>query len=206
MIRAYWAERLAVRRMAPLVILLTAAAQAGRRSTLAGFAVDALLAFLVAAEFRVWDDLADRRRDAISHPERVLVRAKVMQPVVVLGGVLACTAFSVIGFRTASRQPLVVLVLLHAAISVCYAARDARTLATDQVLLARYPAFVFIISSASGAVPGFPVGLAMAATFLALSIYEGLHDSSSPIAGRPAVLAGESCLLVATLVALGGQL
>ena len=206
MIRAYCSERLAVRRMAPLVILLTAAAQTGRRSTLGGFAVDASLAFLLSAEFRVWDDLADRRRDAISHPERLLVRATAIEPILLLGAFLGCAAFSLIGLRSSSWQPLIVLLLLHAAVAACYRVRDARTLAMDQVLLARYPVFVFIISSAGGAVPGFSLGLAMAAAFLALSIYEGLHDSSSPIAKSPVVLAVESCLLVATMVALGGQL
>ena len=206
MIRAYCSERLPVRRMAPLVLLLTAAAQTGRRSTPAGFAVDALLASLLAAEFRVWDDLADRRRDAISHPERALVRTKTIQPAIVLGAVLGCAALSLMAFRPVSRLPLIILVLLHAAVAVCYRARDARTLATDQVLLARYPAFVFIISRSSGAAPGFSLSLAMTAAFLALSIYEGLHDRTSPIAGRPAVLACESCLFVAAVVALGGQL
>ena len=100
MIRAYWSERLPVRKMAPLVLLLTAAARAGRPAT-DGLVADVVLAFLLSAQFRVWDDLADRRRDAIAHPDRVLVRAPSVWPVELLCAVLGITAAIVVSLRGA---------------------------------------------------------------------------------------------------------
>lgn len=205
MIRAYWSERLPVRKMAPLVLLLTAAARAGRPAT-DGLVADVVLAFLLSAQFRVWDDLADRRRDAIAHPDRVLVRAPSVWPVELLCAVLGVTAAIVVSLRGASAVPRVALILLNLAVVLCYAIRGARSLATDHALLTRYAAFVFVISRSGGPVRAWPLALSMAAVFLAMSIYEGLHDRTSPLARKPIVLAGESCLLVGTLAALGGQL
>jgi 4-hydroxybenzoate polyprenyltransferase len=206
MIRAYCAERLTIARMAPLVLLLTAAAQAGRASTIPTLAGDALVAFLLAAHFRVWDDLADRGHDALSNPDRVLVRASTTTPIRVLCAGLGVAGATVIAPRSASPVALVALVLLEATVGLCYAARSNRSLLSEQVLLARYAGFVFIISTSSGQASAFPLALAMAAVFLTMSVYEGLHDRTSSIAGRPLVLAGESVLLVVTLVMLGGQL
>jgi 4-hydroxybenzoate polyprenyltransferase len=206
MIRAYCGERLTAERMAPLVLLLTTAAQAGRSMTLIGLGMDALMASLLSAQFRVWDDLADRDRDARSHPNRVLVRMTDPWPVKALCALLGVIGVAVIALRTSSVLPLVLLILLNAAVALCYATRGERNLASDQLLLARYAAFVLIISKSAGQARAFTLTLSMAAVFLALSIYEGLHDRTSPIARRPVVLTGESILLVGTLAVLGGHL
>ena len=206
MIRSYWSERLPARRMAPLVILLAGASQADRPWTIVGLAVDGLLAFLLAAQFRVWDDLADRDYDAVVHPDRVLARSSGVRSVAALCVALGTAGATVVALRATPPRALVVLILLNAAVALCYAVRRARSLVSDHVLLARYAAFVFIISSSSGPARASSLGLAMAAVFLALSLYEGLHDCTSPIARRPMFLACESFLLVVTLVALGGPL
>jgi 4-hydroxybenzoate polyprenyltransferase len=150
MIREYCAERLTAERMAPLVLLLTTAAQAGRSMTLIGLGMDALMASLLSAQFRVWDDLADRDRDARSHPNRVLVRMTDPWPVKALCALLGVIAAAVIALRTSSVLPLVLLILLNAAVALCYATRGERGLASDQLLLARYAAFVLIISKSAG--------------------------------------------------------
>jgi len=204
MIGAYWSERLPARRMGPLVLLLTAAARAGR-STMTGVVGDAILAFLLSAQFRVWDDLADRGHDAIAHPDRVLVRASAW-PVVGLCVLLGIAATVGVARRPVTAIPLTALILLNLAVALCYRARGSRSLTTDHLLLARYAGFVFVIAISAGQVRAWPLTLSMAAVFLAMSIYEGLHDRTSPLARRPMVLAGESCLLVGTLAVLGGQL
>src|SRR5262249_22471994 len=142
MIRAYCAERLPLGRMAPLVLLLTAASQAGRVSTIPTLAVDALVALLLATHFRIWDDLADRGHDALSNSDRVLVRAATTAPIRVLCVGLGVAGATVIATRSASPVALLALVLLEAAVGLCYAARGKRSLLSEQLLLARYAGLV----------------------------------------------------------------
>jgi hypothetical protein len=80
MLLAYRRERLPVRLIAPLSAgLALASAPAARAFTGLTLLQDAGLMALMLAQFRLWDDLADRARDADAHPDRVLVRAAIAQ-------------------------------------------------------------------------------------------------------------------------------
>lgn len=87
-LRAWLRERVPVSRFGPLALFLTLL---GGSPSLDRAAMIALAAALIVT-FRLRDDLADRKRDAIEQPERTLVRARSTRPfaiAVVIGLALA---------------------------------------------------------------------------------------------------------------------
>jgi 4-hydroxybenzoate polyprenyltransferase len=186
-------------------VLLAIAARAGRATDVVTFPVDIVLALLLFVQFRILDDLADRSRDARLHPERALVRATSVRSIVFLGLVLASATMAILLFRHdpgPSSAYLILIILL----STWYVLRRERTLLGDHLLLAKYPAFVWIIATSRvgpAAVSHVAtLSLSMLAVYLAACVYESLHDDRSPARERPALIAGEGVLLVATLAAL----
>ena len=89
LLRRYRAERLPWTMTSIVPLLLAVCAQAGARSNPTTFLVDVLLASLLFAQFRIFDDLSDRPRDARIHPERVLARTHTVRPIVIAGLSLA---------------------------------------------------------------------------------------------------------------------
>jgi len=199
-------------------LLLAVCAQAGARSNPTTFVVDVLLASLLFAQFRIFDDLADRPRDARIHPERVLARTHTVRPIVIAGLSLAAATLGILLLRTAVRldsasaaRPSAIgaYLALIALLSSWYSLRGERTLVGDHLLLTKYPAFVWIVSTsrvtlpAPGRAPATPqLALSMVAVYLAACVYEALHDDRSPATARPALLVGEGLLLAVTLAAL----
>jgi len=199
-------------------LLLAVCAQAGARSNPTTFVVDVLLASLLFAQFRIFDDLADRPRDARIHPERVLARTHTVRPIVIAGLSLAAATLGILLLRTAVRldsasaaRPSAIgaYLALIALLSSWYSLRGERTLVGDHLLLTKYPAFVWIVATSRVTLP--PPGrepataqlvLSMVAAYLAACVYEALHDDRSPATARSALLVGEGLLLAITLAAL----
>jgi hypothetical protein len=175
MLRAYASERLPLRRFVPIACALAIAAGGDR--TVWQLAADATFALSLVLQFRIWDDIEDRMRDAIDYPLRVLVRAASVRPfeiaVVALGVVNAAYA--------ASRSPraLALFVAVNATFAVWYRRRTTRTAAGVQLLLAKYPAFVATIAMTRTV--DHPVGLSISlvAVYAAAWVYEMWHDPSS---------------------------
>ncbi|MFO7562157.1 MAG: hypothetical protein R6X02_05910 [Enhygromyxa sp.] len=90
-LRAYRRERLPLRRFGPLALAIGHLGAAPGPESLPRTA----LALLMIASFRVRDDLADRERDAVAHPKRVLVRARSTRPFAV--AVVAGTTLAFVG-------------------------------------------------------------------------------------------------------------
>ena len=216
LLRRYRAERLPLGLLATVAPLLAVAARVGDGAP--GFSMllsDVTLALLLFTQFRILDDVADRRHDARVHPERVLVRAASVAPIAAAGLVLAAGTITLLVVR-ASRagrpvvitgaivQPIGVFLLIIAALWTWYSARRGRTLGGDHLLLAKYPAFVWIIAASRGGAAPFSgrLALSMLATYLAACVYEALHDQDSPATARPALVAAESVALALTLAAL----
>lgn len=93
-LRAWLRERLSLARFGPAALFLVLIGGAPDFSRVPSVG----LALLLIAVFRLRDDLADRRRDAIEHPERVLVQARSTRPfaiAVVVGLALASVGVAV---------------------------------------------------------------------------------------------------------------
>ena len=139
-------------------------------------------ALLLVLQFRLWDDLADRRTDRVRHPDRVTARAASIAPLGWLCLALATANALVAAGSTAPRLSLGVLVALHLMMGAWYLLRRARTALGDHILLSKYPAFVCVLSG--GRLLESPVlvlGTALV-IYVAACVYEAAHDPVSPLA------------------------
>lgn len=177
---AYWRERFRPRLFLPAALAITAAGRAGASSDGSAWPADVVCTLLLLAQFRLWDDLADRDRDRATHPSRVLVRASQLEPFVA-----TCLALTVANLAlrawlggNAAAQALVALDLAAAA---WYSWRPARrTALTDLVLLTKYPAFVLLLAAGSHA-PIPLVAVSAAAIYGLACGLEIWHDASGPL-------------------------
>ena len=181
MILAYLRERFPASFFGPLALVLAAGAIGTSAGLLELLAATVGAAFLLA-QFRIWDDLADRRRDLIAHPHRVLVTAKDHSPLLGLGMGLLAVNVALATQREATFVSVFVLAALHVALGGHYLLREDRTILGDQLLLAKYPAFVFILAGDRLLASPVSVTLAAAAVYAAASAYDAWHDPVSPLA------------------------
>lgn len=180
MIGPYLAERFSVRLFVPLALVIGAAASGGTLDA-TSFALDATVALLLIAQFRSWDDLADRTRDAVSHPERVLVRATSTAPLVAFSGALAILNICLAVQRDASGIAVSVLAALIGTLGAWYSWRSGRTAVGDHLLLSKYPAMVVIVAGDRVLNASGPVLAAALAIYLGVCAYEVWHDPASPL-------------------------
>jgi 4-hydroxybenzoate polyprenyltransferase len=198
--RQYCRQRLFTIRMALVSVVIAAASQLAAPSW-RSLSIDSLLGFVLIALFRMWDDLADRSRDADAHPERPTVRAAMLSPFIVTCVLLAVCAFAILALRHAAPAAVVGFSALIVLTALWYSHRGPRSLAGDHLLLAKYPMFVWIVTLSRGAAPSSSLCLALAAVFLAACVYETVHDRTSPGAAHPGLLTCEALALAATLIA-----
>lgn len=164
---AYLATRILTLRILALWLLVGTATVlvTGLREASAGDLAGAvLIAGALIAQLRLWDDLADRARDRLRTPDRVLVRtrhAASFAALVLAAGVLAGAWFLLHG----SVRSLSVYLAMVGALGLAYhspagmaLARPART----SLLLIKYPIIVLVVvaSVRSGPLPWWPaIGL-----------------------------------------------
>lgn len=177
MLRAYAAERLPLRLVVPTGVALAVAA-VGQRTPI-DLALDIALALGLFVQFRMWDDLEDRARDAIAHPSRVLVCAPSVYPV--QSAAILLTFANVVLLAMRGLAPLAIYTGTAAMLATLYRSRRTRTAAGDLILLSKYPAFVAML--ASGRRIDRPVALlvSLALVYVAACLYEVWHDSTSPL-------------------------
>jgi 4-hydroxybenzoate polyprenyltransferase len=200
MLAAYLRERLPVRLLLPASVgLALVAVGVETPATLSAVVVTA---GLLVAQFRIWDDLADRNRDRIDHPERVLVNADSVTPVRIACAGLAAANFGWVFARDGFGASLALLIALNGGAAVWYARRGVRTTAADHLLLTKYAAIVAIVAGTRLAVDPARTLLAMVSAYLAACVYEAWHDRTSPASTPRLLLASEAILLVISLAAL----
>jgi hypothetical protein len=177
---AYWRERLPIRTFGPVAAAIACPTQlAGFRGT-GALAIDTALAWLLLAQFRLWDDLVDREADRKRHPNRVLARTAHVGRYVLL--CLTLTIVNVLALRSRERPEisLPLLAALTLALAVAYT-EASRSPALDLIRLAKYPVFVLVVaaSQAGGATAASYV-MAIAAFVVAVT-YEIWHDPETPL-------------------------
>lgn len=201
MLREYCAERLPVKLVVPVASALAMAARSASAATWLQTGAAAAAAAALFVQFRVWDDLEDIPRDSLAHPDRVAVRAATTAPIVASAVLLNLFVLTFL-FAAAHRLSVACLAATVGGFVLYYRARRGRSLAGDHVLLLKYPAFVVVLATAYPPVQPPRLLLAAGSAFLAACVYEGLHDPTSPSAGRPSLLVVEAVLLAAALFAL----
>jgi hypothetical protein len=180
MLIAFLRERFHLRLYAPLALAIAAGAWTPA-GTWTSYALDAGFALLLLAQFRIWDDLADRSVDAIAHPGRVLVRATSVTQVIAFCGALAVLNICLAVARDGSGIAVAVLAALDAVLGTWYLARTSRSAAGEHLLLAKYPAMVVIVAGAR--LFDVPVQVLATASVLYLTVcaYEVWHDPAGPL-------------------------
>lgn len=144
---------------------------------------------------RLWDDLEDRDRDQVEHPERVLVRAQALGPFRAAAALALAMALAGT-LLTPGSFDLLVLMGLLAGLGASYRAKAQRSRSGPWLLLLKYPLLVLALR---GVLDG-KGGAAMAVLYGAASLDEasegwafGPLRSSGP---RRAALLGICVLLM----------
>jgi 4-hydroxybenzoate polyprenyltransferase len=183
LIAAYARERLTSRAVNALVLALAGVAmllETQRASTMS-FAFALVPTWLFVMAFRVWDDLADRAHDRLTHPARVIVRSAATTPFVILDVSLFAAAIALL-----PRNGLAVRVMLVAATMAMAAmvylrrsADESARLRASYAVLAKYPLI------ACAVVPGPLFSLAalwprrvlvLAGAYAAIAVFETVDD------------------------------
>jgi hypothetical protein len=177
-VSGYWRERFPLWLFVPVAGAL--AAVAPDRGATRAWLLDSLFALSLLAQFRLWDDLADRAADAQLHPSRVLVRACDVSNYEVLCTALGLTNLLVASLRGPDFTSLGVLIALDAAFGTWYACREAHTPWGDLLLLSKYPMFVLIVAAGpardlAALVPD------LLTVYIAACVFEVVHDPRSPL-------------------------
>jgi hypothetical protein len=175
----YWAERLRPQVTMPLAASIAFAATAGSRFDIARWAVDAALAMFFIAQFRLWDDLADRAADRVAHPDRVLVRTA-HEPFVAMCAGLAIANIAGTGLLRGVWSAVTLLAVNILAWTYYARRTEARTAARDLALLAKYPTFVCVLA-AGGSSSLLYVLPAAGAIYVLVVAFEIRDDASGPL-------------------------
>ena len=180
MVTAYLRERFDLRLFAPLAVAIAIGAS-GAQPGWATVAVDSGFALLLLAQFRLWDDLADRSRDAVEHPDRVLVRAREITPAIAFCGALAVLNICLAVWRAG--MSVAILAPLNLALGAWYLAAGSKDPACVRaspayvpVLLTKYPAFVLVVAGARLAETPVSILAGAAVLYVVVCAYEAWHD------------------------------
>ena len=137
---------------------------------------------LLLLQFRLWDDLEDRDRDRVAHPERLLVRHSPTPFWRVLAG-LALANLALVGLLSITAAAGLALLDL-----ACWAAyRKIRARVSDptwrfRLLPDKYPAFVWITAATVGTPATGRLFPGLLFMWACACSYEALHDR--PAASR----------------------
>ena len=181
-VRAYLAERFPPALFGPALAGLTAAAAwTAAEPSPAATARTLVLAALLVAQFRLWDDLEDIDRDRIVSPGRVLVRAPATPFRRLMALLIAAAALLCV------ERPPALLALLALETGFWVAYRYVRPSVPDEtwrygLLLLKYPLFVVVLSLAAGDAVTRRLSLAAAVAYACALAYELWH--TRPVGAR----------------------
>lgn len=180
LVAGYLAERARPTVFVPLALLIAEtawlAAPGGDR-TAVSFGMCAIQALFSVLALRIWDDLQDRTRDTVRHPDRVTVRARRVAPLVALGVVLAVGAVLSLRSATVPVARVAIVVVVVVGLVAWYKARPAEpTRLSSVVLLAKYPALAIALAPGLGDLAPVRAGIAAGTLYIIAVAYEYLED------------------------------
>ncbi len=181
----YWTERFAPGLFVPAAAGIALAAQAGSGVSGRSWTIASLLALLLLAQFRLWDDLADRERDRDAHPDRLLVRTTRIGPFIATCAGLALVNVILLAAWRGAFAAAGLLILDVAALAYYTWRPGHRTAVSDLLLLAKYPMFVVLLASPATR-PLAHVAVAAVAIYAAACAFEIRHDASSGLSSSVA--------------------
>ena len=175
----YAHERLVRGSVLAAALLVTAGAQVGRGSTSAATALaDVVLSFCFVISFRIWDDVMDRERDRVRHPERVVVRTRSIGSLSLAASCIALAGAGAL-MRLHGAASVLLLIALSGVLATWYALRGVRSAAGDRLLLFKYPVFTLALIVPASLTPR--AATSALGVYLAACAYEWRHDRESPV-------------------------
>ncbi len=177
---AWWAERLPLLAFGGLASFVAVAGLVGADDPATGFLAAAGAAFILIAHFRLLDDLADRARDRVEHPSRVMPRAASVGPFrVLLALTFVCSGLT-LGAIGRAWGPVGSFMLLHGALAGWYRLRPRPPQARDglsaHIVLLKYAGIVYIVGAAAGVGLGVDRVLVLMLVYLTFALFEIHHD------------------------------
>ena len=181
LIYAYWRERYPVSVFLPFAILIAAAgiAAEGSLPTVRDAMIGCVLAYTLVLVFRIVDDLADLSSDRLRHPDRVLVQASSVTPIIVLALVLAVGDTLLMLRQPHSGARVAVFFAISLFLGLWYHVRArfcAGPLVSAHVVLIKYPIISLLTCVSWDKLSQHTALPAFGAIYLSLCIYEQVHD------------------------------
>jgi hypothetical protein len=184
LIYAYWRERYPVSIFLPFAILIAVAGTAAQGSlpTVRDAMTGCVIAYTLVLVFRIADDLADLRSDRLHHPTRVLAqvsRASSVTPIIVLALAITVGDIVLILFQPSSGARLAVFAATSLCLGLWYLVRSrlrAGPLASAHIVLLKYPVISLLTCASLDRLTLHTALPSFATIYLALCIYEQLHD------------------------------
>ena len=155
---------------------------AGTGPTLRSTSVALGLTVTLLLQFRLWDDLEDRERDRVSHPDRVLVRSD-PSPFRFFCRVLTVVNLLLVA-ATGSLTAAGALVSLDLFFWLAYGQLRGRLSDRSwrfQILLLKYPVFVALVAATFGPLPSWRLFAASGAIYICACAHESLHGRQLPL-------------------------
>jgi len=181
LIYAYWRERYPVSVFLPFSILIAAAGAVAEGSL--PNARDALtgcvLAYTLVLIFRISDDLADLSSDRLRHPDRVLVQASSVTPIIVFALLIAAGDILLVLSQPHSGARIAVFFALSLFLGIWYHWRarfHAGPLLSAHVVLIKYPVISLLTCAHWDKLSQHTALPAFGTIYLGLCIYEQIHD------------------------------
>ena len=182
LVAGYLAERARPTLFVPLAFLVAGTAwliAPGATLNALSFTICGAQALLFIFAFRIWDDLQDRRRDAMRDPDRVVVRAHSIAPLVWFAAALAAVGVTTLLETAVPLRRVGILGAVVLGLLVWYHARPAESSRLgSMVLLAKYPALAVILAPSLGEISPARAAISAGALYAIACTYEFLEDRS----------------------------
>ena len=149
----------------------------GSERSVTAFGLCAAQALLLVLAFRVWDDVQDRARDAVRHPDRIAVRASRTGPLIALSLSLAAGGALLLLGATVPLARVAILASIVAGLLLWYRTRPPEPSPLSALaLLAKYPALAIALAPGLGDLAPMRAATAAAVLYLVACTYEYLED------------------------------
>ncbi|HSE16321.1 MAG TPA: hypothetical protein VLB46_04670 [Pyrinomonadaceae bacterium] len=181
LIYVYWRERYPVSVFLPFAIVIAAAGAAagGSLPTVRDAVIGCVLAYTLVFVFRIADDLADLGSDRLRHPDRVLVQAVSVNPIIVLASLIAAGDILLMLLQPQPGARIAVFVAISIFLLLWYRWRarlGAGPLAGAHVVLIKYPIISLLTCAHWDKLSQHTALPALGALYLGLCLYEQVHD------------------------------
>lgn len=153
MLGRYLYSRFPATQFVPLAVFVATAGLApAPPEPLARWIMAVMLSFMLILQFRLWDDIADRERDRLKQPERVLCRTSDIKPFLIAATILPLINGILLAWYQGHINWIPAYLLLCASLLAWYRLRPSSAspgLLNSALVLLKYPFIAWLVSTAA---------------------------------------------------------